>query len=157
MPGICRQINWWGKIRRLLISLGVTMALNPDTLAHFVSIGPAGVKREIALGKHGQAPDSPLWREAELWIESELIRLNAEADAKRDAREERTLAITESALAIAKESAASAQRAASAAEAQCASAERQAKWAWWAAIIAMIAAISATSAQINDLITWLQK
>ena len=126
------------------------MALSPDLIAHFESIGPAGVKREIAEGKHGQAPDSPLWREAELWVESELIRLSQEADAKRDAREERTLAITESALEIAKESAASAQRAAT-------SAERQARWARWAAIIAAIAAISATSVQINELIVWLQR
>ena len=133
------------------------MALSPDLIAHFESIGPSGVKREIAEGKRGQAPDSPLWREAEIWVESELIRLAQETDARRDAREERTLAITESALEIAKESAASAQRAASFAEAQATSAERQARWARWAAIIAMIAAISATSVQINELIMWLHK
>ena len=133
------------------------MALDSDKLAHYKAIGPSGVKREIAEGKRGNAPDSPNWREAELWVESELIRLAQEADAKRDAREERTLAITESALEIAKESAASAHRAASAAEAQATSAERQAKWARWAAIIAAIAAISATSVQINELIACLQK
>ncbi len=133
------------------------MALSPELRAHLESVGPAGAKREIAEGKHGQAPDSPRWREAELWIESELIRLAADAETKRDAREERTLAITESALAIAKESAALAQRAASAAEAQATSAARAATWARWAAIIAAIAAISATSIQINELITWLQK
>ena len=133
------------------------MALDSPTRAHFESIGPSEVKREIAEGKRGNAPDSPRWREAELWVDSELIRLAQVADAKRDAREERALAITESALAIAKESAASAQRAASAAEAQASSATRQATWARWAAIIAAIAAISATSVQINELILWLQK
>ena len=56
------------------------MALSPELLAHFESIGPAGVKREIAEGKRGQAPDSPLWREAELWVESELIRRAEELD-----------------------------------------------------------------------------
>ena len=126
------------------------MELTSDTIAHFESIGPSGVKREMAEGKHGQAPDSPFWRRAELWVEWELIRQALVADAKRDAREERTLAITESALEIAKASAESART-------SVASAERQATWARWAAIIAMIAAISATSVQISELIAWLQR
>ena len=143
---------------RLAQTLGVSnMALDPHTRAHIESIGPFDVKREIAEGNRGNAPDSPRWREAELWVESELIRLAQVADAKRDAREERTLAITETALAIAKKSAASAQQAASAAEAQATSAARQATWARWAATIAAIAAISATSVQINELIVWLQR
>ena len=75
------------------------MALLPEKLAYFKSIGPAAVKREIAEAKHGQAPDSPLWREAELWVESELIRLASVSDTRRDAREEETLVIARTALA----------------------------------------------------------
>ena len=126
------------------------MALSPDLLPHFESIGPSGVKREIAEGKHGAAPDSPRWREAELWIESELIRRAEELESRRDAREERMLSITSSALDIAKASASASERAALAAE-------RQALWARWAAIIATTAAIVAASVNINELIAWLQK
>ena len=103
------------------------MALSPELRRHFESIGPAGVKQEIAEGKRGQAPDSPLWREAELWIESELIRRTEELESRRDAREERMVSITASALEIAKASASASERAALAAE-------RQARWAIWAAI-----------------------
>lgn len=132
------------------------MALSTELQAHFESIGPAGVKREIAEGKHGQAPDSPLWREAELWVVSALIQRDAIAESKRDDREERTLAVTEFTLEIAKASAESARASADAAKTQAASAERQATWARWAAIIALVAAVSATSAQLHDLISWLR-
>jgi hypothetical protein len=133
------------------------VALSPELREHFESIGPAGVKREMAEGKRGQAPDSKNWLEAETWVQAELIRLAQEADARRDAREERTLAVTESALEIAKESAAAAQRSALAAEAQVAAALRQVRWAIWAAVIAVVAAVSATASQINNLLSWLQK
>ena len=133
------------------------MALSPELRAHFESIGPAGVKREMAEGRRGQAPDSKNWIEAETWVQAELIRLAQEADMRRDAREERTLAVTESALEIAKESAAAAQRSALAAEVQAAAAVRQAKWAIWAAVVAVVAAIATAASEINDLLSWLQK
>ena len=125
------------------------MRLDPATLAHFESIGPAGVKLEIAQGKRGLAPDSPLRREAEFWIEAELIRQSDELESRRDAREDRMLSITASALEIAKASAAASERAAIAAE-------KQALWARWAAIIATTAAIVAASVNINELISWPQ-
>ena len=62
------------------------MALSPEMRAHFEAIGPSGVLLEIAERKHGQAPDSPLWREALLWVEAESL-------SRRDAREIETLAI----------------------------------------------------------------
>ena len=126
------------------------MSLDADTRSHFESIGPAGVKLEIAEGKHGKAPDSPLRRAAEFWVESELIRRAEELESRRDAREERMLSITASALEIAKASASASERAALAAE-------RQARWAIWAAIIATTAASVAASVNINELIAWLQK
>ena len=126
------------------------MALSQELRAHFASIGPAGLKQEIAEGRHGIAPDSPKWREAELWIESELIRRAEELESRRDAREERMLSITFSALEIAKASASASERAALAAE-------RQTRWAIWAAIIATTAAIVAASVNINELIAWLLK
>lgn len=126
------------------------MALAQDTITHFETIGPSGVKREIAEGKRGQAPDSPLWRDAELWVESEQIRRTEELESRRDAREERMLSMTSSALDIARASASASERAARAAE-------TQARWAKWAAIIATTAAIVAASVNINELIQWLQK
>ena len=65
---------------RLSEGLGVAMALSPETRAHFESIGPSDVLLEIAERKHGQAPDSPSWREAMLWVEAHSIK-------ERDARE----------------------------------------------------------------------
>jgi hypothetical protein len=138
-------------------SLGITVALTPKLQAHFESIGPAGVKREMAEGKRGQAPDSRNWLEAQTWVEAELIQPAQETDTRRDAREERTLAVTELALEIAKESAAAAQRSASAAEAQAAAAKRQVRWALWAAVIAVMAAVSTANSQLQDLASWLQK
>lgn len=87
------------------------MALDSDKLAHFKSIGPAGVKHEMAEGKHGQAPDSRLWIEASTWVESESIRLSLESEARRDTHEERTLAIAEEANGIAASALSSSRRA----------------------------------------------
>lgn len=67
-----------------------------------------------------------------MWVESEKVKRSNALEVKRDAREERTLSITEDALAIAKESTAASMRAALAAE-------RQARWAVCAALIAIVA------------------
>ena len=119
--------------------------MTPDKRQHFESIGPAGVKREMAEGRHGQAPDSANWRTAELWVESELLRREGEAEERREAREERMLSIAASALDIAKDSAAASARAALAAE-------RQAAWARFAAMIAAIAAVIAIAPQIKEIV-----
>ena len=132
------------------------MALSPDLVAHFQAIGAVGVKREMAEGKRGQPPDSKNWLEAQAWVDAETFRLAQEAEARRDAREERTLAVTEDALAIAKESTAAALRAASAAELQAIAAQRQARWAVWSAVIAVVAAIAAASDLVNALVAWLR-
>lgn len=71
------------------------------------------------------------------------------ASSKRDAREERTLAIAEDALSIAKD----ANRIASE---DLAAARLNARWAMWAAIIASVAVMIATKDQIVALIiSWL--
>lgn len=108
------------------------MALSPEKLAHFESIGPDGVLREMADRKHGLATDSPLWIEASMWIESEKVKRSNQFEAKRDAREERMLLMTESALAKAEESNSASKRAVLAAE-------RQARWTFCTAIIAIVA------------------
>lgn len=126
------------------------MPLSPELRAHFESIGPSGVKREIAEGKHGRAPDSPLWREAELWIESEQIRLSTDAEAKRNAREAETLSIAKEANRIASDALAEARS-------NSASARTQARWAKWAAIIAATAAAISSKEEIWSAIAWLQK
>lgn len=134
------------------------MPLPPEEIARLFAIGPAAARLEVATTDiHGSTPQSLRKKLVLDWADAEDSRLAEEAEARREAREERTLAITVSALEIAKESASSAHRAASFAEAQATSAERQAKWARWAAIIAAIAAISATSVQINELISWIQR
>lgn len=77
------------------------MAISPDKLAHFESIGPSGVLLEIARLKHGWAPDSPLWREALGWVESQKLLADLAASDRRDAREEETLSISRKANRIA--------------------------------------------------------
>jgi len=135
--------------------LVIIVALSQELQDHFESIGPAGVKREMAEGKRG-AFESPNWLDAETWIQAELIRLDLEADDRRDGREERTLAVTESALNIAKESAIAAQRSAFAAEVQAAASLRQARWAIFAAVVAMVSAIASSESRITNLLYWLK-
>jgi hypothetical protein len=108
------------------------MAISPEKLAHFELIGPDGVLREMADRQHGLATDSPLWIEASMWVESEKVKRSNALETRRDAREERTLLITESALTKAEENSAASKRAALAAE-------KQAQWALCAAIIAVVA------------------
>ena len=71
--------------------------------------------------------------------------LNEHDSAKRDAREEETLAIARDALAIAKDDLSIARDSAR-------SARVSSRWAMWAAIIAVIAAAIATKDQILALI-----
>ena len=97
-------------------------------------------------------------------IAGEWVRLKEEAcalasSAKRDAREERTLAIAEEALAVAEEAnrIASedleiARQSAKSADLAAISAREQARWAKWAAIIATVAAITANKELIIGLI-----
>ena len=114
------------------------MALSADRRKHFESIGPSGVLLEIAERKHGQAPDSPLWREAMLWVESQSMK-------DRDAREARMLAVAEDSASRATE----ANRIAS----DALSASRStSKWAMYAAVISTVALAVATKDHIFALI-----
>ncbi len=103
------------------------MALTPDKLAHFERIGPAEVLLEVTQGRHGQAPDSPLWREAVLWAEAATLRENL-------GREQRMLEAAELSVSSVKE----ANRIAS--EALEAS-RSSSKWAMYAVVIATVALI----------------
>lgn len=87
---------------------------------------------------------------ARAWLSELRDDREAEATSIRDAREERTLAISERALSISKE----ANRIA---EKDLAEAREQARWAKWAAILAAIAAIIAAKDQISGLIKLLLK
>ena len=75
---------------------------------------------------------------ARAWLAEKQVEREKETASRRDAREERTLAISEDALSIAKE----ANRIAS----------KDLRWAKWAAIIATTAAVAANKDQIFTLI-----
>jgi len=107
-------------------------------LDHLESIGPEAVLKQIASGQHGQ-PGSQLRGEVEAWLRSKQIAADSLASAKRDAREERTLAIAEEANLIA--------------ERALRSSERSSKRAIIAMILAAVAtAIATVSAAIIGLI-----
>jgi hypothetical protein len=114
------------------------MALSPEKQAHFESIGPSGVLLEIAQRKHGQAPDSPLWREAMLWVEAEDMK-------QRDARETRMLAVAE-------ESASKAEVANRIASEALSASRSNSKWAMYAAIISTAAMAVAVKDQVLALL-----
>ncbi|TKB07030.1 hypothetical protein [Desulforhopalus sp. IMCC35007] len=87
---------------------------------------------------------------ARAWLSELRDNREEEAASRRDAREERTLAISERALSISKE----ANRIASG---DLAEARKQARWAKWAAIIATVAAITAARESIIETISLLMK
>ena len=128
------------RVAQVNSALGIThaMALSPELRAHFESIGPSGVLLEIAERKHGQAPDSPLWREAMLWVEAQSIK-------ERDARESRMLAVAE-------ESASRATEANRIASEALAASRSNSKWAMYAAVISILALAVATKDHIFSLI-----
>ena len=87
---------------------------------------------------------------ARAWLSELRDNREAEAASKRDAREERTLAISERALSISKDANRIAERALS-------EARKQARWAKWAAIVATTAAITAARVSIVETISLLIK
>jgi len=66
--------------------------MQKDYLALLESTGTEKVLLEIARGSHG-LPDSQLRSEVEAWLRSKHVAAEASSSAKRDAREEETLAI----------------------------------------------------------------
>jgi hypothetical protein len=114
--------------------------MDEASLIALEAAGPEAVLRAMALGGHG-AEGSRTRADVEAWLRSKQVAADEAASSKRDAREERTLAIASEALSIAKEHLASARASASAAS-------EQARWARWAAIIAMVAAVIAAKDQI---------
>lgn len=113
------------------------MPLSPETIKHFESIGPSGVLLEIAERKHGQAPDSPKWQEAMLWIESQTIK-------ERDARDHRLLKAAEESTSAAKVANQIASQALD-------SSRSSSKWAMYATIISTIALAVAINEKIFAL------
>lgn len=87
---------------------------------------------EFAKGKHGQASDSPYWKETMAWIEAEQSRM--------------ANALTEEANAIAKNALQQSTKANTIAE-------TAKKIAWFSMILAALALIPA----IKELITWSPK
>ena len=118
--------------------------MNATERARLEELGYEGVLSEIARGVFGQ-PDSPLRNKVDDWLRLKAIEREYASSAKRDAREEETLAIAKDALCEAKSARKAAESAASAARAQ-------ARWAMWAAIIATIAIVTAMKDQILVLI-----
>lgn len=112
------------------------------------AMGERAVRNELNSGKYGHA-GLPGFTFVSAWLaDTEFVRLAADS-AKRDEREERTLAIAEDANSIA-------SRALEVANSQAAAAFEQARWAKWAAIVATTAAIIAIKDQILALvISWL--
>ena len=112
------------------------------------AMGERAVRNDLNSGKYGHV-GIPVFSFVSAWLaDAEFARLAADS-AKRDEREDRTLAIAENALSIAKD----ANRIASE---DLAAARLNARWAMWAAIIATIAATIATKDQIVALvISWL--
>lgn len=94
---------------------------------------------------------------ARAWLSEWRDNRDAEISERRDAREERTLAISERALSISKEANRIAEEDLAEARKSAASAAEQARWARWAAILATIAAIIASKDQIFGLIKMLIK
>jgi hypothetical protein len=103
--------------------------MDANVLAQLESLGPAGVRREIAKGdgNMGRA-GSPIREDIEAWLEAKKL----EAFARAEERSEQILISTKAQ--------------ASAAALAAAAAFEQARWAKWAAIIATIAALIATYA-----------
>lgn len=112
------------------------------------AMGERAVRNELNSGKYGHAR-IPVFSFVSAWLaDAEFARLAANS-AKRDEREERTLAIAEDANSIA-------VRALAIANSQSVAAFEQARWAKWAAIVATTAAIIASKDQIFALvISWL--
>jgi hypothetical protein len=98
--------------------------------------GTAGSKYELAM----------------IWLAEQDAKRALAASEKRDAREERTLAIAAEALSTAKEANRIASEDLEAARSSASSAFEEARWARWAAIIATAAAAIAAKDQILALI-----
>lgn len=107
--------------------------MHKDELARFESIGPEGVLREIAEGRHGP-PTSPARDEVEAWLHPRMALAEAAASARRDS-------MTAEAISIAKEANAIARF-------EAAAAARSARWAMYAAIIAATGAAIAAKDEI---------
>lgn len=107
------------------------------------ALGERAVRDALNSGKWGFA-GLPPFEFVSAWLkDAEFVRLEA-ASAKRDAREEATLAIAKDALSVANEANRIASLDLAAARDSASSARKQARWAMWAAIIATVAAIVAT-------------
>jgi hypothetical protein len=118
--------------------------LDKAILERLEAKGRAGVLEEMACGGHGQ-PGSPMRYSVDAWLRSKHAVAEADSSAKRDAREEATLAIAKEANRLASE-------ANSIARLDVAAASRSARWAMYAAIIAAIGALIATKDQIFTFI-----
>jgi len=92
---------------------------------------------------------------AQEWLRKLDAGRAAASSAKRDAREESTLAIAAEALSIAKDANRIASEELAVAREAASSARRNARWAMYAAITAVVAAIIAAKDQIYELIVGL--
>ncbi len=106
--------------------------------------GPSKVFEEIGRGGHGQ-PGSPMRNMVEDWLRSEQSVTDSEASDKRDAREEKILAIAKEANRFASEANAIARL-------EAATAARSSRYAMYAAIIAATIMLVDNKDQILALI-----
>ena len=116
---------------------------------------PRDIEHRAAFESHGEtyvrmlaSKGGDIGAQADAWLAEQQLARYESAAAKRDAREERTLAIASDALSIAKdanrialEDLEAARSSAASAALEASAAREQARWAMWAAIIATIAAI----------------
>lgn len=106
--------------------------MDANDLALLENLGYEGVLAEMAKGEGRLGrPGSPVREEIEHWLKLEETKRASASSAKRDSREDETLAIAREANEIARSAS---------------------RWAMWAAIIAVIAAVIATKDQIIALI-----
>ena len=107
------------------------------------------IRNRLASGQYSPPYDGM----AREWLRIKDSAVADVAASKRDAREERTLAIAEDALSIAKVANRIASEDLAVAKDSATSARRNARWALYAAVTAVVAAIIAAKDQIYALIS----
>lgn len=118
------------------------MGFASNIIATCESLGETEVRANLLAGAFGNTPDHPHRRVVEDWLRSKELKRNSDTSAKRDAREEETLAIAREANDIARSASFAASAAASAAIAANDIARSTRRVAIAAAVIAIATAIA---------------